>query len=241
MIQSQSFKPNPVFFSLEEDKNENEFWGIELEIIGEDKYLCAFRLQDESFFYCKNDLTIGKKGIEIVSHPATFNFHLKSGKWEFLYKILFESKMHENKGCGLHFHINKNSFSKEGLACLDYFINQNHKLMEVFGEREFGAFCKRVSKIANFWGEKDFSDHCDSVNLTNENTVEIRFFIAPTDYKSFLKKIIFAKTVVDFCKNTTLEKLYSEDNVELFIRFLDETKKEEAKYINKIILMEFKK
>jgi len=239
MIQSHSFKPEPIFFTTDEEKrlnkNINEFYGIELEIIGEDKYTCSYMLDNDSFFYCKNDASIGSKGIEIVSHPASFDFHLKSNKWKKLYDILSETMMYDNTGCGLHFHINKNGFSIDNIATLDFFINNNKEMMEAFGDREFGYYCKRRNKRFHDWGSSVISDHCDAINLTNSETIELRFFLSPTQYNMFLQKLFIVRNIILFVKQTSFIDIAVKNNIKMFVDFLNNNGFEESLYIKTLL------
>ena len=245
MIQSHNFKPTPIFFVTDTEKNSNEkineFIGIELEIIGEDKYTCAYELSNDNFFYCKNDMSIGSSGIEIVSHPASINYHVNSGKWKKVYEILDKTRMYNNEGCGLHFHVNKNGFTNESLSVLDYFVNNNQKMMEAFGDRNVGFYCRARNKRRSDWGKREVSEHCDSVNFSNENTVELRFFNSPIEYKVFLQKLFIVKNIILFVKQTSFKDIYSKNNIDLFIEYLDKNGFEESPYIklflkkNKII------
>lgn len=240
MINSYCFKPEPIFFTTNDEKNSGndvkEFYGIELEIIGEDRYQCSKLLEEDEFFYCKYDCSIGNRGIEIVSHPASFNFHINSKKWVKLYDVLYQTKMYDNIGCGLHVHVNKNGFDQESLSVLDFFVNKNKKLMEDFGGREFGHFCKNKNKSISDWGIDKFSEHCDSVNFSNRNTVEIRFFESPIQINDFFKSLFIIKNIILFSKDTKFQDIRFKNNIQLFYNFLSKNETIDSKYIKQFLI-----
>lgn len=137
--------------------------------------------------------------------------------------------MKDTTNCGLHFHISRNFFAEESVRVLDYFVNTNSDYLEKIGGRKFNSYCEKRIKRMDSWGETYDSDHCDSVNLSNEDTIEIRFCKSTSDYDTFMERLKLIKNLVLFYKTISFEKIVSNENIannmimfEEFIKKLDE-------------------
>lgn len=137
--------------------------------------------------------------------------------------------MKDTTNCGLHFHVSRNFFTEESLRVLDYFVNSNSEYFEKLGGREFNGYCEKRIKRNTDWGMDFNSDHCDSVNLSNEDTIEIRFCKSTSDYDTFMERLKLIKNLVLFSKTISFEKIVSNENIannmimfEEFIKKLDE-------------------
>ena len=136
--------------------------------------------------------------------------------------------MKDTTNCGLHFHISRNFFAEESVRVLDYFVNTNSDYLEKIGGRKFNSYEKRIKRM-DYWGETYDSDHCDSVNLSNEDTIEIRFCKSTSDYDTFMERLKLIKNLVLFSKSVYFTKIMSNENLtnneimfEEFIKKLDE-------------------
>lgn len=213
-INQYSYKPNPTFFG--EDKVvKNLFAGIELEMNFDDisdfkKFLNKYN--DNKFVYLKRDGSIGSNGVEIVSHPASFHYHIHN-EW----KDIFDMFKHTNTlGCGLHIHLSKNAFNNKEVEFLDYFINKCTYTITQIGSRGLENYCKKIN--ARRYGYNRRSCHTDACNLTNDHTIELRFCNSTHNYNSFMKKlkniyalILFVKVL---CKKNMCDIFMKEENKE---------------------------
>lgn len=219
-IYSCDYKPEPLFH-FAKSKDENPFFiGVELEIGGSNfSELSKFLLEKEKFVYCKEDCSIGV-GVEIVSHPGTLDFHMKTPVWENIFSYIKKFKMNTNNNCGLHFHISKKYFSKEMIKVLDYFVNNNVKFMEKRGGRRFNFYCQNQHKRSQDWGRN--SGHLDCVNFSNEHTVELRFCDSTIYVEVFKSRLQFINELVIFCSRFTLEEIMAKDRMPDFKNKLKE-------------------
>lgn len=219
-IHDYFYKPSPEFHSLDYEST-NFFIGVELEICGRGFGNCATELFEKCpFVYCKEDGSLSEDGIEIVSHPATFLYHTTTDDWKNIFEILEVNNMNDITNCGLHFHISKDSLNFENMRVLDYFVNNNADLMEETGGRKLGSYCHQRSKDLDSWGLCNNSSHGDSVNLSNQNTVEIRFCKSTPDFYTFIKRLTFIYNIVNFCKSVTFKDITSKNNKTLFENYL---------------------
>lgn len=223
-IYPYEYKPEPCFKRYDGEYTKL-FIGVELEIRGADRSCCAYDLNNNiDFVYCKHDSSIGDNGVEIVSHPGTFDFHTKTNIWNKIFDILENNGMDNIENCGLHFHISRNFFTEEAIRVLDYFVNNNPEFIANIGGRKLDGYCSSREKDMNNWGMSYSSRHCDAVNLTNSETIELRFCKSTPDYTTFMKRLNFIHDIVNFSMNVTFKEIITEDNIKMFESFLESNK-----------------
>lgn len=77
---------------------------------GNDANECADALADvTSAIYCKRDGSLGDEGVEIVTHPATLNYHLTKLAWDRIIETATDNgyTSHDTETCGLHVHVGR--------------------------------------------------------------------------------------------------------------------------------------
>lgn len=221
IINSYFHKPEPVFYK-EDNEDTNIFIGVELEIQSDSKLhrnKFAIKSYGNPFFYFKHDGSLSSdRGVEIVSHPATFSYHCNN-QWSKLFELINLYQMNDIEGCGLHFHISRKGFiNNKAIALLDYFVNNNEEKLSEIGGRPFGSYCHHRQKEYTDWGLFAYGDRHDSVNLTNEHTIEIRFCKSTFDYNVFIKRLTMVHNMVNFC-NKYCDKNFYEIKYQDFIDF----------------------
>lgn len=224
-INQYSYKPTPRFYTKDGkweyyDKTKFKskiFAGIELEMNFDDvdifkKFLEKYTHND--FVYLKRDGSIANNGVEIVSHPATFNYHFHN-HWKEIFDMF---KSTNTLGCGLHLHLSKDSFNDKEVEFLDYFVNNCTYAITQIGSRGLTNYCKKIK--SRRYGYKRLSSHTDACNLSNTNTIELRFCNSTDNYKSFMKKLKNIWALIMFVK-ITCEHGYNKV-------FMNEDKKKEC-------------
>lgn len=204
-IHSYSYKPTPTFFTQNKKYNiftkkniqTKLFVGIELEMNFDDinnyKQFVE-KYSDNEFVYLKHDGSIGNYGVEIVSHPSTFQYHFYN-QWKDIFDMFHATN---TLGCGLHFHLSKDAFNSNEVEFLDYFINNCTYEISQIGSRALKDYCKTIR--GSKYGYARYSSHTDACNLGNINTIELRFCKATNNYKSFMKKIKNIWALIMFVK-----------------------------------------
>lgn len=223
-ILNYSYKPLKYNFQTTR-KSDNLFMGVELEITGaqstRDLNSIVQEFTNYKDFYFKNDASIQGNGFEIVSHPYTLQYHQNKALWKELFQSLNKLEINKNNGCGLHVHFPKNSLTTDHISALDCFVNINYNLMVKYGGRCFNDYCQNIFKKPDEWGKNNTSRYY-AVNLTNPQTVELRFCQSTGDYNVFMHRLQFVHSIVKFiCK-------YNIKAQDIF----DYRKKTEDKYIN---------
>ena len=238
LVNSYSHKPDPIFHG--EDKNKLYF-GLELEMEISDikeKYNNASvyvseRLKRE-WVYLKEDSsigstdgrTVGPRGFELVSHPASFHYWTNNNHklWDTLDGLRTRHNARSwnaKSNCGIHIHISRAGF-KSG-AHTHRFLNlvyKNAKYMKRFAGRD----CNKYATFTDVWKYDEdnipymsFADkvklseygrsnteRMSAVNTLNEHTIELRFFRGTTQPKGVLATIELAHAMVEYTRELTL-------------------------------------
>lgn len=207
-IHDYGYKPDPIFYG-----EGQPHYGVELEIDegGEIHDRAEILMNIVNFpnehVYCKHDGSLDD-GFEIVSHPATLDYHLNHIHWrELMDKARSMSYYSHSAGtCGLHIHINR-------AALGDTIEEQENTIARiVFFFEKFWykvlRFSRRTEEQANHWASryggvienpKDTLKNAKTsglgrytaVNLDNAFTVELRIFRGTLRYNTFAATLQF--------------------------------------------------
>ncbi|MBQ3461570.1 MAG: amidoligase family protein [Clostridia bacterium] len=147
-------------------------------------------------------------GIEIVSHPATLDYHLHNIPWKAVMQRARELKYlsHTAQTCGLHVHINRAALG-ETVEEQENTIGRIVYFFEKFWT-EILRFSRRTEGQANRWAarygcsienpketlknvKKSYLGRYVAVNLTNQFTVELRIFRGTLKYETFAATLQF--------------------------------------------------
>lgn len=183
---------------------------------------------------------------ELVSVPATLNFHRKA------IDQLLDMQGFTSKGSnGMHVHISKKSFkSKEHLAKFIVFVNLpiNREFMRGFAGRAMGNWCRpnpnlnikymasdkrQPTKVYIQWDEglgsnlltmdmKHGGGKDNAINTEPQHTVELRIFLAPTNKHKLISNLEFTHAVVKFSEAVEIHEL----TVSCFADFVSRQKKD---------------
>ena len=205
-IHSYNYKPEPKFRGFTENYR---YFGVELEIAlgGEDEENAEEFLQilngdtsSEVNAYIKHDSSL-ENGMEIVSQPATLNYHKTMINWEeFMKRAIHRGyRSHKSDCCGLHVHVSRDTFGddsdiqNQNIAKLIYFVEKFWAEMFRFSRRTEYTIQRWASrygyeKTAEEVYEKarNYGDRYKNINLCNRSTIEFRFFRGTLKYNTFI-------------------------------------------------------
>jgi hypothetical protein len=197
-------KPNPIFGNISKKQDlttrkNNLHVGIELEIQGKGKFsFCEslYKLYNNNIFYLKEDGSLNNTGVEIISHPMTYENIINSNHWKLLFDLLKENDMNNTENCGLHFHLDKIYFSNDNIKALDYIVHKSERILSQKGERTWGRYCE--NKTNGIYGVPN-GNRYQALNLENENTLELRYCKSTDNYDNFIKKVTHIFKLVSLC------------------------------------------
>lgn len=112
-LSQYNFKPPTIF--LPAYRHDELYLGVELEFVvsKQTHYECCDELTKLAkklgdFFYLKRDGSLGEWGVELVTQPATLEYHTKTPSWRLILNTILKHGGNVNDNCGLHVHISRN-------------------------------------------------------------------------------------------------------------------------------------
>lgn len=243
-IHEYYYKPEPIFYG---DSDDGMYIGVELEIdgAGEDgdnaEILDGIINEDNEHAYFKHDGSLDE-GFEIVSHPATLEYHTENIKWQrtMTEALSMEYRSHDASTCGLHCHISRDGLGKDydeqedTISKIIFFVELHWN--------EILKFSRRSEYTMNRWASRygievdtkktyekaknESHDRYKCINLTNEHTVEFRMFRGTLRYNTFLATLQFVDEVCRTCKRLS-EKEVETQCWNDFVASIDSEKKPE--------------
>jgi hypothetical protein len=204
-IEHYHYKPTPIFFDSNKSTNEDLYIGVELEVEG-DNFVRFSEEVDTEFIYCKRDGSI-PNGVEIVSHPAHYEYH-RFNEWKEIFKLMYECNLNKVGNAGLHFHISKKGFIKDGIKNIDYLVNNFEDFISKIGGRKFGEYCWKEHKCKDSWGINR-GNRFVAVNLSNTNTIELRFCKSTYKWHNFIKRLKLIYALVTYANNKTFDEIFN--------------------------------
>ena len=206
-IQSYYYKPSPVFHG--EGKR---YFGVELELDegGETEDNANELLEIANAcgdnLYAKHDGSLDD-GFELVTHPMTLEYHLRSMPWDAVTKraVQMGYRGHQTGTAGLHIHVNRDSLGKTepeqeaSIGRILFFVEEHWNELLKFSRRT----SRQMEQWASRYGRKDSpkaqikhaksqSDRYTCVNLCNYATIEFRMFrstLRPSTLKATLQLV----------------------------------------------------
>lgn len=234
-IQSYDFKPEPLFFG-----GGNAGYGVELEIDdGHHKEEAARAIDEvgEGHIYLKRDGSLSNAGFEIVTHPATMEYHTNHFPWSEICEMAesYGYHSHDTDTCGLHIHASRGLFGGNETE-QDLTIAKIIILVDRWYEDYILRFARRrLSQMREWAGKpnaeirpeddnrtavhkskKTASSRYKAINLRNRHTVEFRFFRGTLKRDTIIASIQWVDTIVNYCKATPLKDLFSATWDEIF-------------------------
>ena len=223
-----SDKPKPIFFG-----DTRAGYGLEVEIDnGNDREEAARDIQaaGEDHIYLKEDGSLSYEGMEIVTHPATLDYHVNNFPWTDICDtaLSYGYRSHDTDTCGLHIHASRSLFGDTILE-QDLTIAKIILLIDRWYDTHIVQFARRNLSKMQRWANKPNADirpeDCDfdavskskktadsrykAVNLCNYSTVEFRFFKGTLKRNTIIASIQWVDTIIKHCRRTPLKNLFS--------------------------------
>lgn len=234
-ILSYSAKPSPTFFG--EDVG---YYGIEVEIdSGHDKQEAAKAISEAGgdHIYLKEDGSLSCDGMEIVTHPATIDYHVKHFPWAEICEaaLSYGYKSHDTDTCGLHIHASRSLFGDTQIE-QDLTIAKIMLLVDRWYDTKIVRFARRSLARMRRWADKpnagirpedddgtaiskskkDANNRYRAINLCNCRTVEFRIFRGTLKRDTIIASIQWVDALVRYCRKTALKDLFNADWNDIF-------------------------
>jgi hypothetical protein len=119
-------------------------------------------------------------------------------------------RSYQSGNCGLHIHLTRNYFSSLELYKIVKFFESEKHFITSLSQRNNGStrYCaKNIDNPKHVAKNKYGSDRYRECNLTNDYTIEFRFFRGTTNEAGFLKAIEFCFSFADYVKQVPLNNI----------------------------------
>lgn len=237
-IEDYSYKPEPEFLG---ESKENLYLGVELEVDdGSNLKATTKRIYDDfSDVYMKHDGSLSSSGFEIVSHPATLEYHTSELGWKEIADICLENeyRSHDTTTCGLHIHVNRDFLGKDETE-QDLNIAKLIILFDRFWTSYIIPFSRRDFEAITHWSDKPSLECLNTdteteivdkvkeykaggrykaINLQNTETIEFRLFRGTLNFNTFLASLQFVVAITKFVKSIKLNDIFSVTWEDIFL------------------------
>lgn len=234
VIRSYSYKPRPVFYGGDAG------YGLEVEIDdGNDLSNAAQDINEagDGHIYLKDDGSLSSQGMEIVTHPASLDYHVNNFPWADICEtaLSYGFRSHNTDTCGLHIHASRSLFGDDEKE-QDLTIAKIILLVDRWYDTYIVDFARRsLSKMQRWAGKpnadirpedgdidavykskKYAGDRYRAINLCNYHTVEFRFFRGTLKRDTIIASIQWVDTMIKYCRETALKDLWAKDWDDIF-------------------------
>jgi hypothetical protein len=234
LINEYSLKAPRYLGFLKKDKKEDTpdskviYFGAEIELEnGDVTEASELYLSSKDYMICKGDGSLDS-GFEIVTAPAVYDVHKEKAKILFD-TIINRTEMQSEDSCGLHFHVSKSAQSILQIGKqLEFMYNPDNKkfICEIAG-RENNTYAKmNVGKGFTYMAPDTFSvtsqERYEAINLRNPNTIEYRIFASTTEYRVFMYRLDFVRSLIDYTRPAavSVKSLSQLKEVDTYLSFL---------------------
>jgi hypothetical protein len=206
------------------------FMGVELEVdCGYDADPLIDTVGGEDQAWLKGDGSLSPRGIEIVSHPATLDYHKTKFPWKELIRAARDGgyTSHDAGNCGLHVHISRlglgDSYEKRDLALSNLMVlfYRHWKELTKFSRRQPGQLSSWAmgnhlyKEGVNLRMTKHDLDNCKSgsrryvaINCSNRNTIEFRMFRGTLRYGTLMATLELVDLMTAIATSSRTSDLY---------------------------------
>lgn len=237
-IEDYSYKPDPEFLG---ETDESLYLGVELEVDNGCNLKATTKELYDGFpnIYLKHDGSLTSSGFEIVSYPATLEYHTSDLGWKELMDVCLENdyRSHDTTTCGLHIHLSR-AFLGATEQEQELNIAKLIILFDRFWDSHLVPFSRRDYNALQSWADKPCVECLDTdseievvdkikqyrcsgrykaINLLNYSTIEFRLFRGTLKFSTFLASLQFVVTITRFVKSIKLNQIFSVTWEDLFL------------------------
>ena len=226
----------------------DNLFGIELEVESTQpfvtcneivKKVCEIDTDEVFVFEHDGSLT---NGFEIISNPCSLNYwYSKEENLKKIFEVLnnMGCKSHDVSTCGLHIHFSRDYVDTATISRILYLFEKFKNYLIMFSRRKidnlnrWASFMNVDVKDLSLDYVKSNHDNCNryrAVNLTNNETIEIRIFKGTLKFESFMSCIELVNNIVEMAKNMNDNEII---NVESFYNVVEYQK---TKYLKQYCL-----
>lgn len=224
-VHDHSYTPHLVFHG-----DGPRFLGVEVEVDYGDDADPLINLAGEEFghIYLKEDGSLGIMGVEIVTHPATLDYHLNEFPWKEVIKAAKAGgyRSHSTTTCGLHVHVSREGMGdtpqKQDLTLSNLIIlfYKHWEKMVQFSRRDPSTLYQwaKGNHTYKYSDTPEFTDeelqHCKgrdryvAINSLPDFTIEFRMFRGTLNYETLMATLEMVDHMVSLAMDYTSKQIY---------------------------------
>lgn len=207
--------PDLKFYDVDNVKSRGvngvKYLGVELELQGggEDDDN-AREILDNEPLYAMHDCSLSY-GFEVISHPATIDYHLHKIDWDGVIERALDYGYDEFYNGGLHVHVSRSFFKdEENIGQLIKFYSCYYEELMEFAQRDeekAAQWADYVEWDADYtpldWYQaaNDKGSRYQAVNITNDDTIEFRLFNSTGDSNHLKSVLQFVDITTDIAND----------------------------------------
>lgn len=187
--------------------------------------------QDENcLVWFKYDASLDINGVEMVSHPATFDWWMNDFPWDGLSQLAKEGAHSYQSGrCGIHIHVSLESFTSSHLMKFLAFHYQNSLVCQAVGQRRsvtYGNWANWLTTRPNLVeyakNKAGRGSHSSAVTFSDKGTIELRYFRGNLSPERVKKNLQWVEVVYQYTKQVRGVEMDRELRFSRLIPFLIE-------------------
>lgn len=186
------------------------FLGLEIETSANAQFSSIVTGAPPDVMYGKSDSSIGGSNpVEIVTHPATLDWFNDHFPWQVLSDMAKSgAKSYRDASCGIHIHVSAAAFTAPHMFRFLAFHYRNPSTAQAIGQRGSVNYCSwskwletRPNIIKYATKRQKPSDRYMAVNLTNDETIELRYFRGNLNPARVRKNLQWVQAVYEYTKS----------------------------------------
>ena len=252
---------------IEVDRHEMDDSSHDSEIILEGNHFASLvniigrGIEMSNLFYSKSDGSLSEQGVEVVSHPFSWNFWKTFGHE--IYDVLFSTLLSsgyfsaESEEGGMHIHVSKSAINKTQLHKLLWFVYSCPVFIELIAQRttsygsltwqsligQYGSstFAKRRNMVASISNRKysKYAERYTAINMRPDNTIEFRIFNGTLNIMTLSKAIEFIHSLLSYCSQTSFKDIVNNSSeMNKVNKYLDFLSNNQKRYLNLCIFLD---
>jgi len=178
---------------------------------------------------CKSDSSLDH-GFEMVSQPATLEYHKTAMGWEDILKSVRRGGFHPLKTCGMHVHVDKKRLPNSAVLKLQCFLNLlPHKTAAVAcrekAENNFEHTYKTKDIKGSIRESLDCPDRYMALNVVSVDTYEFRIFASTLNPTTLFARLEFVAALCSFGRTNPINVFLGRETWRLFQKYVTKEQK----------------
>ena len=218
-------------------------------------------IKGSNLFYSKSDSSLTEQGVEVVSHPFSWNYWKTFGIdiYDGLFSTLLASGYYsaETKKAGMHIHVSKSAINKTQLHKLLWFVYECPNFINMIAGRDSQewastkwssllgdydvSFARRRALVAIIASQKssNTASRYTAVNMEPSNSIEFRIFNGTLNIMTLSKSIEFIHSLLAYCSQTSFKDIVNKksevERIKGYLKFLSNN---QSRYSNLCIFLD---